>query len=149
MIQRTIVSNARLAPAVEQVILADESSRPYSVINRVDFRALLGGVLNVRAVVEGVHGRRLWLRFESAWFVVWRWPAWLGGRELGTAVRVPYPVPFRWLGDKARGWLDVSYLDEGLRIARGNRGSVFVLVRKKVDCELSAEDDAYLETWLD
>lgn len=33
--------------------------------------------------------------------------------------------------DRFTGWLEVTYLDEDLRISRGNRGNVFVLVNKK------------------
>jgi PAP_fibrillin len=29
-----------------------------------------------------------------------------------------------------RGWLDITYLDQDLRIGRGNEGSVFVLVKE-------------------
>lgn len=54
---------------------------------------------------------------------------------------IPYPVPFRLLGDKAKGWLDITYLShrtmqrrsivtEPLRISRGNKGTIFVLTRK-------------------
>ncbi|CAM9220883.1 unnamed protein product [Ascophyllum nodosum] len=42
---------------------------------------------------------------------------------------IPYPVPFRWLGDEVKGWIDVTYLSERLRIARGNKGTLFVLQR--------------------
>ncbi|CAM9252619.1 unnamed protein product [Laminaria digitata] len=42
---------------------------------------------------------------------------------------IPYPVPFRWLGDEVKGWIDVTYLSENLRIARGNKGTLFVLQR--------------------
>lgn len=37
--------------------------------------------------------------------------------------KVPYPVPFKLLGDKANGWLDTTYLSKSgnLRISRGNR----------------------------
>lgn len=31
--------------------------------------------------------------------------------------------------ERPPGWLDITYLDEDLRIGRGNRGSVFVLTR--------------------
>lgn len=36
---------------------------------------------------------------------------------------VPYPVPFRLLGDEAKGWLDTTYLSHSgnLRISRGNK----------------------------
>ena len=44
-------------------------------------------------------------------------------------IRIPYPVPFRLLGDEARGYLDTSYVSEKLRISTGNKGTTFVLVR--------------------
>ena len=43
--------------------------------------------------------------------------------------RIPYPVPFKLLGDEAKGWLDTTYLSETLRISRGNKGTTFVLQR--------------------
>jgi len=33
-----------------------------------------------------------------------------------------------------RGWLDITYLDEDLRIGRGSEGSVFVLQRVSRGC---------------
>ncbi len=37
--------------------------------------------------------------------------------------KVPYPVPFRLLGDEAKGWLDTTYLSPSgdLCISRGNK----------------------------
>lgn len=37
--------------------------------------------------------------------------------------KVPYPVPFRLLGDEAKGWLDTTYLSQSgnIRISRGNK----------------------------
>ena len=49
----------------------------------------------------------------------------------GTKVVIPYPVPFKLLGDEAKGWIDNTYLSGAVRIARGNKGTTFVL--KKVD----------------
>ena len=40
---------------------------------------------------------------------------------------VDVPIPSRDGG--AQGWLEVTYLDETLRISRGNEGSIFVLVK--------------------
>lgn len=45
-------------------------------------------------------------------------------------IRIPYPVPFKLLGDEARGWLDTVYLSEQLRVSRGNKGTTFVLRRR-------------------
>ncbi|XP_040995283.1 probable plastid-lipid-associated protein 12, chloroplastic isoform X2 [Juglans microcarpa x Juglans regia] len=43
-------------------------------------------------------------------------------------------VPFRLLGDEAKGWLDTTYLSPSgdLRISRGNKGTTFVLQKKTV-----------------
>lgn len=45
---------------------------------------------------------------------------------------IPYPVPFRLLGDERKGWLDVTYLskDGGFRLSRGNKGTLFVLKKE-------------------
>ena len=42
---------------------------------------------------------------------------------------IPYPVPFKLLGDEAKGWIDNTYLSPNIRIARGNKGTLFVLQR--------------------
>ena len=42
---------------------------------------------------------------------------------------IPYPVPFKILGDERKGWLDVTYLSEDrmFRLSRGNKGTLFIL----------------------
>ena len=40
---------------------------------------------------------------------------------------IDVPIPSR--DGVAQGWLEVTYLDETLRISRGNEGSIFVLVK--------------------
>lgn len=49
---------------------------------------------------------------------------------------IPYPVPFKALasgpfGDEVKGWLDITYLspDGKFRLSRGNKGTLFVLVK--------------------
>ncbi|KAJ1440261.1 hypothetical protein B484DRAFT_323088 [Ochromonadaceae sp. CCMP2298] len=42
---------------------------------------------------------------------------------------IPYPVPFKLLGDEAKGWLDSTYLSPRFRISKGNKGTTFVLER--------------------
>ena len=67
--------------------------------------------------------------FDLAYFELASGP--FGVRLPGTRpVRVPYPVPFRLLGDEARGWLDTTFLGKDVRISRGNKGTTFVLVRE-------------------
>ncbi len=41
---------------------------------------------------------------------------------------IDLPIPAR-NGGEPQGWLEVTYLDETLRISRGNEGSIFVLVK--------------------
>ncbi|MQM07996.1 hypothetical protein Taro_040842 [Colocasia esculenta] len=57
-------------------------------------------------------GKRILFRFDSAAFNFRFLP-----------FKVPYPVPFRLLGDEAKGWLDTTYLSQtgNIRISRGNK----------------------------
>lgn len=47
-------------------------------------------------------------------------------------VRIPYPVPFRLpiLRDTVKGWIDITYLSDRLRISRGNKGTTFILAKE-------------------
>ena len=38
---------------------------------------------------------------------------------------IPYPVPFKLLGDETKGWIDITYLspDGTFRLTRGNKGT--------------------------
>jgi hypothetical protein len=49
------------------------------------------------------------------------------GKRFGLPLlRIPLPL-------KGLGWLDVTYLDDQLRVTRGNRGGLFVHVRPELD----------------
>ena len=73
---------------------------------------------------------RIDFTFDMAYFEIRATP--LGPLPFGP-VRLPYPVPFRILGDEAKGWLDTTYLGENVRISKGNKGTTFVLVREATD----------------
>ena len=45
-------------------------------------------------------------------------------------LRIPYPVPFRLLGDEASGYLDTRYVSDTLRVSRGNKGTTFILRKR-------------------
>ncbi|ACO62421.1 hypothetical protein MICPUN_108009 [Micromonas commoda] len=87
-----------------------------------------GTSLVIEAAMEGVRDDdSFFYRFCGGYFdVQGTW----GGPD-GT--RVPYPVPFDLLEKlrpgQTKGWFATTYLDERLRISRGNKGSVFVLKR--------------------
>mmetsp|Transcript_23998 Transcript_23998/g.29475 ORF Transcript_23998/g.29475 Transcript_23998/m.29475 type:complete len:292 (+) Transcript_23998:261-1136(+) len=46
--------------------------------------------------------------------------------------KIPYPVPFRlpFMRDNVKGWIDITYLSDRLRISRGNKGTTFVLLKE-------------------
>ncbi|EHA8588411.1 putative plastid-lipid-associated protein 12, chloroplastic [Cocos nucifera] len=66
-------------------------------------------------------GRRILFQFDRAAFSFKFLP-----------FKVPYPVPFRLLGDEAKGWLDTTYLSHNgnVRVSRGNKGTTFVLQKE-------------------
>jgi len=52
---------------------------------------------------------------------------------LGENFSIPYPVPFRLpiLRDTVKGWIDITYMSNRLRISRGNKGTTFVLLKEE------------------
>jgi hypothetical protein len=48
------------------------------------------------------------------------------------AFQFPYPVPFRLplFRDLVKGWIDITFLSERVRISKGNKGTTFVLVKE-------------------
>ncbi|CAA7410672.1 unnamed protein product [Spirodela intermedia] len=79
------------------------------------------GELKVEAEATIKDGVRILFRFDRAAFSFKALP-----------FKVPYPVPFRLLGDEAKGWLDTTYLSQtgNIRISRGNKGTTFVLQKR-------------------
>jgi hypothetical protein len=55
-----------------------------------------------------------------------------GRFEFGSDFSIPYPVPFRlpFLRDAVKGWIDITYLSEKVRISRGNKGTTFILLKE-------------------
>ncbi|XP_022987046.1 probable plastid-lipid-associated protein 12, chloroplastic isoform X2 [Cucurbita maxima] len=75
----------------------------------------------IQAAASVKDGKRILFQFDKAAFSFKFLP-----------FKVPYPVPFRLLGDEAKGWLDTTYLSPSgnLRISRGNKGTTFVLQKQ-------------------
>lgn len=66
----------------------------------------------MQAAASVKDGKRILFRFDKAAFSLKFLP-----------FKVPYPVPFKLLGDEAKGWLDTTYLSNSgnLRISKGNK----------------------------
>ncbi len=92
----------------------------------------LEGLLSVVARFEVVSERRVNVRFERSINGLQRAIGYqspddhIQQIESGKKfVALDFPIENR----DQKGWLDISYLDEDLRIARGNEGNVFVLTK--------------------
>ncbi|MEH1828716.1 MAG: PAP/fibrillin family protein [Nostoc sp.] len=105
-----------------------------SVYNIAEIYGLpyLEGLVSVAAKFEPVSGRRVQVKFERS--------------IIGLQRLIEYNSPVTFIqqieegrkfpgidvaikSDKQQGWLDITYIDNDLRINRGNEGSVFVLTK--------------------
>ena len=77
--------------------------------------------LNAAARTSDSQPRRISFTFDEGYF------------ESEGGLRLPYPVPFRLLGDEAQGWLDTEFLSDRLRVSVGSKGTTFVLERATGD----------------
>jgi hypothetical protein len=106
-----------VAPWLENLQLLDPAGgRAMNLLRLAGPLGPLGGIaVQARIAVEGI--QRVSVRFERG--------GWLGPRlgesrlELLREVRQSYPA-----------WLDITVLDEELRVCRGNAGTLFALVRR-------------------
>jgi hypothetical protein len=93
---------------------------------------LLESIVSVAAKFEPVSGRRINVKFERSIIGLQRLLGYsspetfiqqIEARQKFTA------IDFALNSNEQQGWLDITYLDNNLRIGRGNEGSVFVLVK--------------------
>jgi hypothetical protein len=91
-------------------------------LNLLRLKGPLGswGAVAVQAAIEVVGRQRVQVRFERGGWIGPR----LGGSRLDLlrSVRQSFPA-----------WLDITVLDDELRICRGNAGTLFALVRRSDD----------------
>jgi hypothetical protein len=93
----------------------------------------LESLVSVAARFEPVNERRVNVRFERFIIGLQRW---LGYRtpseyiqQIESGKKFFPALDFGIESREQRGWLDITYLDNDLRIGRGNEGSVFVLTK--------------------
>ncbi|AFY39277.1 fibrillin family protein [[Leptolyngbya] sp. PCC 7376] len=94
----------------------------------------LEGLILVEATLEKVSDKRVNVFFHrfligSQRLMGYRFPKGLVERLISGQKFMP--IDFGINSKDNNGWLEITYLDEDLRIGRGNEGSVFVLSKEK------------------
>lgn len=94
----------------------------------------LEGLVSVVARFEPVSDRRVNVKFERSIIglqrlVNYRSPDYFI-QQIEAGQKFP-AIDFNITAREQRGWLEITYLDDDLRIGRGNEGNVFVLTKAK------------------
>jgi len=103
-----------------------------SVYNIAEIYGLpyLEGLVTVAAKFEPVSGRRVQVKFQRSIIGLQRLIEYNSPvtfiQQIEAGRKFP-GIDFVINSDKQQGWLDITYIDNDLRISRGNEGSVFVL----------------------
>lgn len=92
----------------------------------------LESLVSVEASFEPVNARRVDVKFERAISGLQRLIDYQSPsdfiQKIATGKKFT-ALDFKIKSGEQQGWLDVTYLDQDMRIGRGNEGSVFVLTR--------------------
>ncbi|MEM9137917.1 MAG: PAP/fibrillin family protein [Cyanobacteria bacterium P01_F01_bin.42] len=115
---------------IYQCIRADEGK----VYNLAEITGIpyLEGLISVEARFEALTEQRVNVFFETTLIGLqrlmrYRQPqVWVEHIKAG---KQPPAAKININPERPPGWLDITYLDEDMRIGRGNRGSVFVLTK--------------------
>ncbi len=92
----------------------------------------LEGIVSVVAQFEVVSEKRVNVKFNRSIFGLQSLIGYQSPNKLIADIESGKKftaVDFDIQNREQKGWLDITYLDEDLRIGRGNKGSVFVLIK--------------------
>lgn len=122
-----------LQPGQIYQCIRTEGARVYNLAEIVGI-PFLEGLVAVKATYQPVSERRVNVKFERSIIglqrlVNYRSPSALI-EQIEAGKKFP-PFDFSIENRDQQGWLDITYLDEDLRIGRGNEGSIFVLTKEK------------------
>lgn len=94
----------------------------------------LEGLVSVAARFEAVSERRVTVKFERYIIGSQRLLGYRSPNQLIQEIEAGkkfFPLDFSIESREQQGWLEITYLDDDLRVGRGNAGSVFVLSKEK------------------
>ncbi len=120
---------AQLGPIYQ--CIRPEAARVYNLAEIVSV-PLLAGLVCVAARYEATAAQRLTVNFERAIFGLQRLLRYQSAEAMIDQIEAGQnfpPLDFRLANRDRSGWIDITYLDDTLRINRGNEGSVFVLAK--------------------
>jgi hypothetical protein len=114
-----------------------ENSRLYNIaeITGVPF---LEGLVSVVASFEPVSAKRVNVKFERSIIGLQRLLGYLSPQDLINKIEMGNKFPpfdFSIKDRNQQGWLEITYLDEDLRIGRGNQGNLFILSKENVSLD--------------
>ncbi|MEL4894598.1 PAP/fibrillin family protein [Crocosphaera sp. Alani8] len=110
-----------------------EEAKIYNIAEIVGV-PLLEGIVSVAAKFEATSEKRVQVKFERSILGLQRFFGYRSPKKLIKEIETGkkfFPLDFSIENRDQQGWLEISYLDEDLRIGRGNEGSVFVLAKEK------------------
>jgi PAP_fibrillin len=110
-----------------------ETSKIYNIAEIYGL-PFLEGLVSVSASFQPVSQQRVKVNFERSIIGLQRLVGYQSAEDFiqqiasGTKLKA---IDFSITNRDQKGWLDITYLDDDLRIGRGNQGSVFVLTKVK------------------
>ncbi len=110
-----------------------EEAKLYNIAEIVGV-PFLEGIVSVAATFEATSEKRVQVKFERSIVGLQRVLGYKSPNKLIKDIETGkkfFPLDFSIESREQQGWLDITYLDEDLRIGRGNEGSVFVLAKEK------------------
>lgn len=108
-----------------------ESQRVYNIAEIYGL-PFLEGLIGVAAKFEPVSRRRVSVNFERSIIGLQGLIRYQSPNEFIQEIEAGKKftaIDFAIKNNEQQGWLDITYIDNDLRIGRGNEGSVFVLVK--------------------
>ncbi|WP_204105866.1 MULTISPECIES: PAP/fibrillin family protein [Spirulina sp. CCY15215] len=111
--------------------LRPETAKVYNLAEVIGV-PFLEGLVCVTATFSPASERRVNVKFERSIFGLQRFLSYQSPQEIIKKIesgqKFP-PLDFSIASRDRQGWLDITYLDDNLRINRGNEGSVFILTK--------------------